>query len=152
MLQNRPQESWNEVNSMPTHIHDFGVICGLIWQNRQRRNASGLLNCPRTLLLDIPTLCCGYFCFFYIHREYKTQCMIRGCCCLTPLIHTHMELTLIISFESTYPGVTTCLNDRFGLRFVPTTRSVVASRVYTLSCVSSGAGPRSIRQLFDDLA
>lgn len=29
MLQNRPQETWNEVNSMPTHRHDFGVI----WTN-----------------------------------------------------------------------------------------------------------------------
>lgn len=33
MLQNSPQESWNEVNSMPMHRHDFGVMCGLIWQN-----------------------------------------------------------------------------------------------------------------------
>lgn len=51
MLQNRSQGSWNEVNSMPTHRPDFGVICGLIWPNQQTGNAAGELNWPRTLLL-----------------------------------------------------------------------------------------------------
>lgn len=49
VIQNRPQESWNEVNSMPTHMLDFGVICGLIWQNWRTGNAAGQLNRHRTL-------------------------------------------------------------------------------------------------------
>lgn len=43
MLRNRPQESWNEVNSMPTHRPDFGVIRGLIWPKWWTEAAGGQL-------------------------------------------------------------------------------------------------------------
>lgn len=44
-------------------------------------------NCPCTLLLDIQSLCCGYFCFFNNQWE-QIRCMITH---FTPLIHTHVR-------------------------------------------------------------
>lgn len=93
MLQNRPQESWNEVNSMPTHKPHFGAICGLIWQKWQTGNAAGQLNWPPTPSSSSSSswhtdgLCCGYFCFLCIHRE-RTKPGV-WCCCFTALILTH---------------------------------------------------------------
>lgn len=56
-LQNRLQESWNEVNSMPTDRPDFGVICGQIRPKGHTGHAEGHLSDPDTSFL---CLCCGY--------------------------------------------------------------------------------------------
>lgn len=78
LLQNSPQESWNEVNSMPIRRHDFGVMCGLIWQNWVTGNAAGQLNCSRPLHLDMLSLCCAYFCSFISNvREQIPACDFR---------------------------------------------------------------------------
>ena len=95
MLQNRPLGSWNEANSMPTHRPDFGVICVLIWPNRQTGHAEGQLNCPRNLLLLVTYLESLLWLFLLLFCplwENKTRGAVqwKTICLLTLLIHKQM--------------------------------------------------------------
>lgn len=68
------------------------VICGLIWQMWVTVSAYGQVNCPRSLLLDIPALCSGYFCSFYVPNVLlpTATALLPQCACTA--------LTLIIRF------------------------------------------------------
>lgn len=59
------------------------VICGLIWQMWVTGSAWELVNCPRSLLLDIAGLCCGYFCSFYVPT---CCCRLQLCVSLDTLV------------------------------------------------------------------
>lgn len=98
MLQNKPQESWNEVNSMPTYRPDFGVI----WTNMAKLTNR---TCWQTTELSpCPPSCSSVFSPdrprvfvvaifisfpFTVTEQNPVNCMKMSHCCFTVLIHTH---------------------------------------------------------------
>lgn len=87
MLKNSPQESWNEVNPMPTHMHDFGHL----WTNMANVTDRQCLRAtvPRGELS--PFLSSGHAGPFVvaIFASFASQCVVTRCCCSTPLIHMY---------------------------------------------------------------
>lgn len=83
MLQNSPWESWNEVNPMPTHMHDFGHL----WTNMANVTDRQCLRATE-LSLFLSSRHAGPF-VVAIFASSTAQCLVTHCRCSTPLIHIY---------------------------------------------------------------